>query len=63
MYFVGLLQLKRRKQETMDKAKENRAIQYLKSFQPESEPYYLCYSGGKDSDCIRILAELAGGGA
>ncbi|MDE6908537.1 MAG: hypothetical protein K2P21_10320 [Lachnospiraceae bacterium] len=44
----------------MDKAKENRAIQYLKYFQPESEPYYLCYSGGKDSDCIRILAELAG---
>lgn len=44
----------------MDKAKENRAMQYLKSFQPESEPYYLCYSGGKDSDCIRILAELAG---
>ena len=27
---------------------------------PENEPYYLCYSGGKDSDCIRILAELAG---
>lgn len=44
----------------MDKAKEKRAIQYLKSFEPESEPYYLCYSGGKDSDCIRILASLAG---
>lgn len=44
----------------MDKKKEQRAIQYLRSFQPESEPYYLCYSGGKDSDCIRILAELAG---
>ena len=44
----------------MNKAKENRAINYLKSFQPESEPYYLCYSGGKDSDCIRILAELGG---
>ena len=40
--------------------KEQRAIQYLKTFEPESEPYYLCYSGGKDSDCIRILAELAG---
>ena len=40
--------------------KEERAIQYLKSFEPVSEPYYLCYSGGKDSDCIRILADLAG---
>lgn len=40
--------------------KEQRAIQYLKTFEPKSEPYYLCYSGGKDSDCIRILAELAG---
>ena len=40
--------------------KEKRAIEYLKSFEPQSEPYYLCYSGGKDSDCIRILAALAG---
>ena len=40
--------------------KEERAIQYLKSFEPVSEPYHLCYSGGKDSDCIRILADLAG---
>ena len=44
----------------MDREKEQRAIQYLRAFEPESEPYYLCYSGGKDSDCIRILAELAG---
>ena len=44
----------------MDREKEQRAIQYLRTFEPESEPYYLCYSGGKDSDCIRILAELAG---
>lgn len=44
----------------MNIEKEKRAIQYLKSFEPESEPYYLCYSGGKDSDCIRILASLAG---
>lgn len=29
-------------------------------FEPEDEPYYLCYSGGKDSDVIRILAQLAG---
>ena len=44
----------------MDREKEQRAIQYLRAFEPESEPYYLCYSGGKDSDCIRILAEQAG---
>ena len=44
----------------MNTAKEKRAIQYLQSFEPQSEPYYLCYSGGKDSDCIRILAQLAG---
>ena len=36
------------------------AIERLRTFEPETEPYYLCYSGGKDSDCIRILAELAG---
>ena len=40
--------------------KEKRAIGYLKAFEPKDEPYYLCYSGGKDNDCIRILAELAG---
>lgn len=44
----------------MDLAKEKQAIQYLKSFEPKTEPYYLCYSGGKDSDVIRILAQLAG---
>ena len=44
----------------MNLEKEKRAIEYLKSFEPEDEPYYLCYSGGKDSDCIRILAQLAG---
>lgn len=43
----------------MNKEKEKRAIEYLKAFEPESEPYYLCYSGGKDSDVIRILASLA----
>lgn len=42
------------------KKKEQRAIEALRMFEPEDEPYYLCYSGGKDSDCIRILAELAG---
>lgn len=44
----------------MNKEKEARAIQYLRSFEPEDEPYYLCYSGGKDSDVLRILADLAG---
>ena len=44
----------------MDLSKEKRAIEYLKAFEPETEPYYLCYSGGKDSDAIRILASLAG---
>lgn len=44
----------------MDVAKEKRAIEYLKAFEPQTEPYYLCYSGGKDSDVIRILASLAG---
>lgn len=40
--------------------KEKRAIESLKAFEPKTEPYYLCYSGGKDSDVIRILAGLAG---
>lgn len=44
----------------MNKEKEQRAIEYLRIFEPKSEAYYLCYSGGKDSDCIRILAELSG---
>lgn len=41
------------------KKKEAAAIEALKTFEPE-EGYYLCYSGGKDSDVIRILASLAG---
>lgn len=44
----------------MNVEKERRAIQYLQAFEPQTEPYYLCYSGGKDSDAIRILASLAG---
>ena len=40
--------------------KEKKAIECLKMFEPQDEPYYLCYSGGKDSDVIRILAQLAG---
>lgn len=33
-------------------------VKYIKTFQPPNDPYYLCYSGGKDSDTIRILADL-----
>lgn len=44
----------------MNNEKVQKAIDRLKAFEPANEPYYLCYSGGKDSDCIRILAELAG---
>ena len=36
------------------------AIDRLKSFAPkDGDAYWLAYSGGKDSDCIRILAALA----
>lgn len=41
--------------------KERRAIETLRSFEPKDDKgYYLCYSGGKDSDVIRILAHLSG---
>lgn len=40
------------------KEKERIAIERLKAFEPD-EPYHLCYSGGKDSDVIHILAQLA----
>lgn len=40
--------------------KVNKAIEHLRMFEPDTEPYFLCFSGGKDSDCIRILAELSG---
>ena len=41
---------------------EKKAIERLKMFEPNAnqEPYYLAYSGGKDSDTILILAQLAG---
>ena len=39
--------------------KVNKAVEVLRSFEP-SEGYYVAYSGGKDSDCVRILCELAG---
>lgn len=42
--------------------KEKIAIERLKMFEPhkDQKPYYLAYSGGKDSDTIKILAHLAG---
>ena len=44
----------------MDKQKEKIAIQRLQTFAPkDGDSYYLCYSGGKDSDAIRILSALA----
>ncbi len=38
---------------------EKKAIMRLKTFEPKTEGYYGCYSGGKDSDCIKILSSLA----
>lgn len=35
------------------------SIERLKNFCPVDDKYYVCYSGGKDSDCIRILCQLA----
>ena len=43
----------------MNIEKEKIAIERLRAFEPE-DGYYLAYSGGKDSDCINILAYLAG---
>lgn len=43
----------------MKTEKELKAIERLKAFEPD-DGYYLCYSGGKDSDVIRILSQLAG---
>jgi len=46
----------------IDKVKT--AIKRIQDFDPLNygldEPYYVAYSGGKDSDAIRILCELAG---
>lgn len=41
--------------------KIDRALQYINNFAPKTEPYYVCYSGGKDSDCIRLLCNMWGG--
>ena len=34
---------------------EQRAIKYFRQFEPESEPYYLAYSGGKDSLTMKAM--------
>jgi len=47
------------RRDQMTPEKEKKAIERLKLFEPE-DGYYLAYSGGKDSDCIKILAQLAG---
>lgn len=44
----------------ISKEKVETALQYLRFFEPKTEPYYVCYSGGKDSDVIRILCDMAG---
>ena len=41
--------------------KERIAIERLRAFEPP-DGYFVCVSGGKDSDVIRILAQLAGVG-
>lgn len=43
----------------MELSKEQKAIERLKLFEPP-DGYYLAYSGGKASDCIKILAQLSG---
>lgn len=45
--------------------KVNVAVERIRMFDPLAtglmdEPYYVAYSGGKDSDALRILYELAG---
>lgn len=44
----------------MNKDQEQKAIERLKFFEPlNGQPYYLAYSGGKDSDVILALADMA----
>lgn len=55
--------IERRLDGTTNKVKQ--AIARIRSFDPLAmgimdEPYYVAYSGGKDSDAIRILFELSG---
>ena len=45
--------------------KVDQAIRRIKMYDPIAngwmdEPYYVAYSGGKDSDALRILFEMSG---
>lgn len=42
----------------MEQEKLDKALQRLKSFEPE-EGYFLAFSGGKDSQCVYHLAQMA----
>lgn len=59
LYYALVCYLIWRKQYDI-KRERTESIEALRTFESEDEPYYLCYSGGKDSDVIRILAQLAG---
>lgn len=43
----------------MEQEKLERALQRLKSFEPE-DGYFVAFSGGKDSQCVYHLAKMAG---
>jgi len=45
--------------DLFDKTRADLAIERLRAFQPP-EGYYLAFSGGKDSVCIKALADMAG---
>ena len=49
----------------MTSAKEKTAIERIRAFDPiacgyDDKPYFVGYSGGKDSDTLRVLFELSG---
>lgn len=40
--------------------KVQKSVERLKAFEPKTEPYYLAFSGGKDSVVCKALLDLAG---
>jgi len=42
------------------KTKEQLAIEFIQKYEPEDEPYMLCYSGGKDSVVLEDLVRKSG---
>lgn len=40
--------------------KIDKAIKYLQAFLPREQSYFVAFSGGKDSQCIYHLCEMAG---